>query len=59
VLDSSLPCVPPSEGYVPMMGKVTILIKLDYLNLPFEKRFEYRYGLWGSPDKIYFAGLKS
>lgn len=41
------------------MGKVTILIKLDYLNLPFEKRFEYRYGLWGSPDKIYFAGLKS
>jgi hypothetical protein len=57
--DNTLPPIPPSEGYTPLTGKFTILIKLDYLNLPFEKNFEYRYALWGNPAKIYFQNDKS
>lgn len=51
--------VPPVEAYTPMMGKITITIKMKYINLPFERMFEFRYGLWGAEEKVYFLSDKS
>jgi hypothetical protein len=41
------------------MGRLTINLKLDYLNLPFDKNFDYRYTLWGSQSKISFHNCTS
>jgi hypothetical protein len=41
------------------MGRLTINLKLDYLNLPFDKNFDYRYTLWGSQSKISFQNCTS